>query len=399
MDSKALDAGVHGLKIAHVITRLIVGGAQENTLLSCEGLHARGHEVVLITGPSPGREGTLMERAMAGGYQVILEPNLVRNPSPYCDWSAFCSLKRHVTAIKPDIWHTHSSKAGILGRAAAFGRGPRVVHTIHGLPFHPYQNRAVFHAWAGLERWAARRCDKMVVVADAMRRQALAQHVGQSDQYVTIRSGMEIEKFRFDPIARESVRKRFNIPDSAIVFGTIARLQPLKGHDDILSVARNLIKDIPHIHFMWVGDGIFFDRFSEAIAQHNWQKYFTLTGLVPPEEVGNLISAMDVLIHPSYREGLPRAVPQAMLAGRPTITYDCDGANEICINRMTGVLISPGDRHALEAAVRLLAGDMNLRTELGKTGRELAEKEFRSTDMVDRLEALYQAVISGSKTT
>lgn len=382
------------MRIVHVITRLIVGGAQENTLLTCEGLHARGHEVHLITGPSLGREGTLMERALAGGYRVTVEPDLVRNPSPHHDLAAYRALKTQVSDIKPDIWHTHSSKAGILGRFAAYGRGPIVVHTIHGLPFHPYQRRVVFRTWAGMERAAAKRCDKLVVVADAMRVQALAEGVGKPDQYVTIRSGMEIEKFKFSDAARRDIRGQYSISDESVVFGTIARLQPLKGHQDILNIAPLLIKANPKIHFMWIGDGIFYDRFRQHIHSHNLQNHFTLTGLLPPDQVGRFISAFDVLIHPSYREGLPRAVVQAMLAGVPSITYDCDGASEACIDGQTGVLIKPGDREALQSAVVRLAGNADIRLQMGATGKHLAEKEFSAKDMVQQLEGLYQQLIS-----
>src|SRR5277367_1342141 len=135
------------MKILHIITRLIVGGAQENTLLSCEGLQRRGHDVTLLTGPSPGPEGTLMDRANAGGYRVIVTPHLVRSPHPSHDWAAYREIKRLCRDLKPDVVHTHSSKAGIIGRGAAWKvkqqsahKRPLVVHTIHGLPFHPYQS-------------------------------------------------------------------------------------------------------------------------------------------------------------------------------------------------------------------------------------------------------------------
>ena len=173
------------MRILHIITRLIVGGAQENTLLTCEGLHARGHEVILLTGPSEGAEGSLMQRAEAGGYKVIVTPHLVRSPHPYHDYAAYRGIKRMCKELSPDIVHTHSSKAGILGRAAAWKiktrnakretrNFPLVVHTIHGLPFHPYQNAMTNHLWITLERYAAKRCDAIISVADAMTRQALA---------------------------------------------------------------------------------------------------------------------------------------------------------------------------------------------------------------------------------
>src|ERR1035437_9008715 len=165
------------MKILHVITRLIVGGAQENTLLTCEGLHRRGHEVILLTGPSLGAEGSLMKRAEGGGYQVMVTPHLVRSPHPWRDLAAYREIRRLCREITPDVVHTHSSKAGVVGRAGAGkvkretrSAKPLVMHTIHGLPFHPYQNGVVNWMWVQAERWAARRCDGMICVADAMTR-------------------------------------------------------------------------------------------------------------------------------------------------------------------------------------------------------------------------------------
>ncbi len=382
------------MKIVHVITRLIVGGAQENTLLSCEGLKKRGHDVYLVTGPSPGREGSLMERALAGGYTVILEPHLVRSPHPWHDARAFLSLRKLSAKLRPDIWHTHSSKAGILGRSAVFGRGPVVVHTIHGLPFHPYQSRAAFWLWSTLERYAARRCDKLVVVADAMARQALAQGVGRPEQFVTIHSGMELDKFKNSAHQRQKMRESLKIPADRIVFGTIARLQPLKGHADILKIAPLLVKANPHIHFLWIGDGIFYAKFTADIQHVGLASHFTLTGLLPPDQVGEVLPAMDVVIHPSYREGLPRALPQAMLAGLPTIAYDCDGAGEVCRNEQTGLLIPPGDITALRHAIEHLADNAAQRCAMGEAGRTLAENEFSADDMVLRLDKLYHQLLA-----
>jgi len=383
------------LKIVHVITRLIVGGAQENTLLTCEGLHRRGHEVTLITGPSLGPEGSLMDRANSGGYKVIVLPSLVRNPHPAKDWDAYHCLRKFCRQFKPDIFHTHSSKAGILGRAAASKeKVPAIVHTIHGLPFHPYQSKLVNAAWIFLERWAARRCDSIVCVADAMTRQALAAGVGRPDQFTTVYSGMEIQPFLHPPADKAAVRRQLNIPDGKIVAGTIARLQPLKGHDDLLRIAGPLFLQFPNLHFLWLGDGVFRDRFTQFILDHGWQDRFTLTGLVPPVQVARLLPAMDLLVHPSYREGLPRAVAQAALEVIPSVVYNCDGADEVCIDHQTGRLVPTGDAQALRKAIAELASDASLRTQMGAAGQKMAVSRFDSEVMVDKLSQLYERLQS-----
>ena len=408
------------MRILHIITRLIVGGAQENTLLTCEGLRRRGHEVILLPGPRPGPEGTLMARARAGGYKVMLSPHLVRMPHPWHDPLAYWEIKRICRELQPDIVHTHSSKAGILGRAAAWrvksqnvkrqtpndhgqARGtPVVVHTIHGLPFHPYQNAVARHLWIALERYAARRCDAILCVADAMTRQARAAGVGAErgpDFFTTVYSAMETEPFLNPPVARAEIRAELGIPPDAYVFGTIARLQPLKGHDDLLAHAATLFENVPDAHLLWIGDGIFRPRFEALLREKGWQNRVTLTGLVPPTEVPRLLPAMDALVHPSYREGLARALPQALLAGIPVISYDCDGAAEVCLDPAThptdstGLLVKTGDASALCDAMVRLAADRSAAQAMGGRGRELCRTRFAADTMVTQIEALYRRLV------
>ena len=397
------------LKILHIITRLIVGGAQENTLLTCEGLHAHGHDVTLLTGPSPGPEGSLMDRANNGGYKVLVSPHLVRSPHPTHDLAAYNEIKKLVATTNPDIVHTHSSKAGILGRAAAWHvqqktrnskpetrNSPRILHTIHGLPFHPYQNPLARKLWISLERYAANRCDKIISVADAMTRQALAANIGRPELFTTIYSAMEVEPFLHPGTTRDEVRAKLNIPPTAFVFGTIARLQPLKGHDDLLAYADQLFEKVPNAHLLWIGDGIFRTRFEQLLKEkkrEGWQQRVTLTGLVPPTEVPRLLPAMDALVHPSYREGLARALPQALLAGIPIISYDCDGAAEVCIPGKTGILVKTGDAKTLTSAMIGLAQNPTAATLMGATGRQFALTRFRASTMVDQIESLYKSLL------
>ena len=146
------------MNICHVITRLIIGGAQENTLLTCRGLSERNHQVTLIAGPETGPEGSLWDEARDAGHELIQEDTLRRAVRPVCDMKAFRALRRRFVDIKPDIVHTHSSKAGIIGRAAAAAAGvPIVVHTIHGMSFNRTQRAPVRWFYKRLEKWAARR--------------------------------------------------------------------------------------------------------------------------------------------------------------------------------------------------------------------------------------------------
>jgi len=404
------------MKVVHVITRLILGGAQENTLLTCEGLQRRGHEVVLITGPALGPEGQLFDRARRGGYRVLELNCLRRAINPVHDLPGYLQLKRLLRELDPDIVHTHSAKGGVLGRWAAWalrqeaaqaccgaarrfkaaqvaacGR-PRIIHTIHGLAFHPYQSAALNRFYIAIERAAARRTDVFLSVADAMTRQALAAGIGRPAQFVRVFSGLETRPFLEPPSPERiaQVRGELGIPADTMVIVTVARLFHLKGHEYILESARRLAGRFPQAVWLWVGDGLLRERLERQIAGAGLAERFRLTGLVPPERAAELLHAGDVLVHASLREGLARVLPQALLAGKAVVSFDVDGTREVVTHERTGLLVGPRDVEGLtEAQARLLA-DEELRRRLGQAGRDFCREEFDHERMLDRILQVYQ---------
>jgi len=381
------------MRIMHISTRLIVGGSQENTVLSCEGQAARGHDVSLVYGPIYGPEGSLLSRAeRTGKIELIETPHLVRQISPITDWRCLRDLKKLIRAWKPDVVHTHSSKAGILGRAAAWAlRVPKVVHTIHGLPFHPYQNRLVHALYVRSERFAAKRCHTIVCVADAMRDQALAKGIGTREQYVTVYSGMEVDLFLNPTWPRAEIRAELGFTDDDFVLGTVARLAELKGHDDLLDALGETMRSHPKIKLLWVGDGYWSERLRGRVRDMGLSDRVVTTGLVPPSDIPKWMRAMDAVAHPSYREGLPRAVTQASLSGLPTIVYDLDGAPEVCLHERTGLLVTPADLDGLRDAVVWMMEHPQKRIQMGQAGREFCRHRFDAATMVADLEQVYSS--------
>lgn len=378
------------MRIVHIITRLIIGGAQENTLISCIGQHAAGHDVTLITGPSVGPEGSLMDKAGAAGFKVEVLDVMRRSLLPGKDYATYRHLKKRLRAMKPDVVHTHSSKAGIIGRWAAHHAGcPFVVHTIHGLAFTASTSRLMNAVYRYSEKITAPITDKIVCVADAMRDQSLAADIGKPEQYVTIYSGMDVDTFIHPPVPRETVRRELGLADEHIAVGTVARLFDLKGHDDLLALAPGLCARFPNLRFVWIGDGTLRPRFEQQIAAMNLKDRFILTGLVSPARVPELVGALDIMVHPSRREGLARALPQGALARCPVVTYDVDGNREGLIDGQTGYLIPPFDQSRLADALTKLLADADLRKRFGEAGRAFAQQRFGSQTMVDQLERLY----------
>jgi glycosyltransferase involved in cell wall biosynthesis len=383
------------MRVMHVITRMIIGGAQENTLFNCLDLkQIYGDDVLLVTGPADGPEGDLLQQGRGGDLAVKSIPDLKRAIHPARDYRAYQAIGRLIADFRPDVVHTHSAKGGMLGRRAAWAnRVPAVLHTVHGAPFHPYQSALARQLFRGCEKVAATWCHRMISVADAMTDLMVDAGVAPRDKFVTIYSGMDVQPYLDAHLHRESIRQRYRFADDEIVVGKVARLFHLKGHDDLVTAAATVIKSNPKVRFLLVGDGILRQSLQARIDQLGLSGHFVFTGLVPPAEVPALMAAMDVLVHTSLREGLARALPQALIAGRPVVTYDIDGAREVAINDQTGYLVPPGNVAELASRIGQLAGDPAARARMGATGRQRFTDQFRHETMTRRIRETYQQVL------
>ena len=388
------------LKVTHIITRLVIGGAQENTLATVLGLRQKpGVEVKLISGPTTGPEGSLEPEAAKIPGLLTIVPELVRPVHPLKDFIALRKLEKILREEKPHIVHTHSGKAGILGRLAAKRAGvPVIIHTIHGPSFGKFQNAAANFIFRAAEKKAARATSHFIVVADAMKEQYLAAGIGSPEQYTRIFSGFPLEPFLAAKNDLE-LRKKLGIAPDDFVIGKIARLFRLKGHDDLFAVAPELVRRNPKIKFLLVGDGEWRQKFEQQAENIGLRRHFAFTGLIPPDEVPKHVGIMDALVHLSLREGLPRALPQALAAGKPIVAYDCDGAREICFDGDTGFLIQPGDLKNLATKIILLANDAKLREQFGSRGQNFVRENFSVEKMVDAIYTLYLKLAAAAKMT
>lgn len=324
-------------------------------------------------------------------------PELVRPIHPWKDWIAFRKLTNWFHQKQPSIVHTHSGKAGILGRlAAAQAKVPTIIHTIHGPSFGPFQGPASNWMFRQAERRAGRVTTHFVTVADAMRDQYLAAGIGKMEQYTRIFSGFALEPF-LSSTNDATIRARWGIAAESIVIGKIGRLFELKGHDDLFSIAPVLVARFPEIKFLLVGDGPWRARFEARAKELNLENSFIFTGLVLPSEIPGLVGIMDLLVHLSLREGLPRALPQALAAARPVIAHDCDGAREVCFNGKTGFLVRPNDHETLIRQILLLVSDEPLRRRLGQQGQDFVRERFGVERMVSDLYALYLQLTTDSR--
>jgi len=371
------------MRVTHIITRLVIGGAQENTLATIRGLRQKpGLDVKLISGPTTGPEGSLESDAASVPGLLTTVPELVRPVHPPKDFIALRKLEQLLREQKPDIVHTHSGKAGILGRIAAKRAGvPVIIHHIHGPSFGNFQGALANFVFTAAERHAAKVTDHFFCSAGAMTRLYLAAGIGRPEMYTRIFSGFNLEPF-LNAANDIAFRQQLGLDASHFVIGKVGRIFRLKGHADLVAAFAKILPQVPQARLLLVGDGSLRSDIENQIRTLGLGGKVIFTGLVPPGEVARYVGIMDTLAHLSYREALSRALPQALAAGKPVVTYDFDGADEVCIENETGFLVRTGDIGAAADRLLQLARNPALREKFGRNGRDFVRENFSVDKMV-----------------
>ena len=372
------------MRVTHVITRLVVGGAQENTLGTIRGLLQKpGLEVKLISGPTIGPEGSLAGEAAAIPGLLTIVPELVRAVHPLKDFVALRKLEALLREQKPDLVHTHSGKAGILGRIAARRAGvPLIIHHIHGPSFGNFQGALANFVFTAAERHAAKVTDHFFCSANAMTRLYLAAGIGQPEMFTRIFSGFRLEPF-LNATNDPALRHRLGLEEKHFVIGKIGRLFQLKGHADLIAAFAALLPHAPHARLLFVGDGALRGELENQVRALGLAGKVIFTGLVPPGDVAQYVGIMDCGAHLSRREALSRALPQALAAGKPIVAYDFDGADEVCLENETGFLVRTGDIPTAAQRLQQLISNPALGKQFGQRGQNFVRENFSVEKMVD----------------
>jgi glycosyltransferase involved in cell wall biosynthesis len=381
------------VRVLHLITRLIVGGAQENTIASVERVDPGKYDSHLWCGPQTGLEGSLFQDARERGESPRVLPNLVREISPLRDLAVTLELTRLLRRERFDIVHTHCSKAGIVGRVAARMAGvPHITHTHHGLSFHDRMNPVLRRFFIALERMMAAWTHPMISVSERTTSVGLSAGVGRPEDYRLIRSGIPLTTFGPDAERGAAVRRELGIAEGEVVVGSVGRLTAQKNPLDFVELASGVLASHRNATFLYVGDGPLMDAVAEVIAERGLAERVRLLGL--RTDVPDLLRAMDIFVLTSLWEGLPRVVLQALATGLPVVAYDTAGIMEAVEEGRNGYLVATGDvARMVEHAVRLVS-DAELRGRMGEAAREL-DHAFSEEGMIRDLEALYNEMTSG----
>ena len=374
------------VKVFHVITKLELGGAQKVTLMTLERLPRDRYELGLISGP----EGLLVDWAnRIPSLTRVWNRWLVRELRPLQDALAFLNLWQLFRRERPQIVHTHSAKAGIIGRWAAKLAGvPLVFHTAHGFGFNDFQRPAVRNFYIRLERLTGRITTKLFLVSYANADKAEKCGMVRRGDWVLARDSIAVEQF-LQPRPRRKMLRGWNVPEDKVIVGMVACLKPQKSPEDFVEVAARVLDQTKQAHFVMAGDGELRASVEERIRQRGIADHITLLGWQNEKDMPEIYRNLDVVVLTSLWEGLPCVFSEAMACELPIVATNVDGAREAIIDSENGYLHEPHDIAGMAQSVLKLIADADLRRAMGESGKNRV-MEFDIGTSVDTVESTYQ---------
>ena len=377
-------------RVLHVITRLNVGGVARNVLALTVALRANGFETLIAYGtPEPG------EGEVPPGVEPSIRIAALRRPlDPSADQRAITELTRLITRYRPDVVHTHTAKAGALGRSAARRMGVSgVVHTFHGHVLEGYFPSPANAAFVAAERRLAKRTDRLVAVSVSTRDELLALGIGRPERWCVMPYALDVGPLARTRLERSDARRILGLPDDVPVVGIVGRLVPIKNHDMFLRAAVRIAAERPDAVFAVAGDGEL-RSFLEAEAEQSLGpgrvRFLGWVG-----DLAALYVGLDVIVLTSLNEGTPVALIEAGAAGRPVVSTDVGGVAEVVVEGETGFLVPPEDDEELAVRVLQLLGDSALAARMGETARLSLPERYSADQMGREMAELYREVLAG----
>lgn len=380
------------IKVAHIITKLELGGAQQNTLFTVKNLDRDRFIPILVTG----NDGILLEEALSlDDVKAYLVPQLVREISPIKDLAALYKIFKILKSTTPTIVHTHSSKAGIIGRWAAYLAGvPIIIHSIHGFGFHESQGKVTRRLFIILERLTSLITDRFIAVARENIEKGEGFRIFERGKVSLIRSGIDISRFRDVRVDRGAIKVGLGLNPDLPLVGMVACLKPQKAPVDFIMMADYVHRIFPLVNFIIIGDGELREEIQETITRLNLNDRVVLAGW--RRNIPEIMKSLDIFVLTSRWEGLPKVLLEARAAGLPIVATRVDGAPEVIIDGVNGYLFEPADVKGMaERVTRLLEDPIMART-MGKSGQDLP-KEFDINIMVKEQEDLYKELLAMEK--
>ncbi|MBI2902066.1 MAG: GT4 family glycosyltransferase PelF [Candidatus Methylomirabilis oxyfera] len=382
-------------RICRIIGRLNIGGPAIHAILLAEGLRSRGYETVLVSGQEGPQEGSLRDRAVRKGVAPLFLPELGREVRPGRDLLALYKLVRLLRQQQPEIVHTHTAKAGALGRIAAKIAGiPIVVHTFHGHVMHGYFSHRVTRFFLAIERCLAMASTRILTVSEGLRDELLRLGIGRPDTIEVMPLGLELDGLLRSDVRRGEFRRRLGISPEVPLVGIIARLVPIKDLTTFLEAASGLHRSRPDVRFLIVGDGELRPQLEQQAVAFGLHHCVDFLGW--QRELEPIYADLNLVALSSLNEGTPVSLIEAMAAGLPVVATRVGGVSDLVEHGKTGLLVPPKNPAALSEAMNALLGDPDRGRQMGRLAREAVYPKYSDAALIDRMDRLYSSMIHAS---
>lgn len=384
------------IKVAHVITRLDSGGSAQNTILTLLGLGDSRYRLAMIKGESiesemgdeeRGQVKSSLSRIRKKGIPDFTYSCLIRRINPLLDLRCLIRLFFFFRKERPFIVHTHTSKAGFLGRLSAWlARVPVIVHTPHGHIFWGYYGPLITELFINMERLIAKITDKIICLTEQEKRDHIQFRIERPEKFVTIHSGIDFPVFQKSSFLHGRLRDELGIPNGEPVIGTVGRLVPIKGHEYMIRAFALLMNEFENSWLILVGDGFLGTYLKRLSRELGVSERVVFAGW--RFNVSDFLSFFDIFVFPSLNEGMGRALVEAMAAGKPIVASNVGGISDLVKDRQNGLLFRPGDIDGMAMAMKRLLNNQEMMIDMGKMGRIMAEN-YSVEKMVKRIDDLY----------
>lgn len=380
------------IRVLRIIARLNIGGPAIHATLLTERLDPIRYDSRLVAGREGPQEGNYLDLHGQSVAQLTIVPELGREIQGWADLKALRALLRLMREFRPHIVHTHTAKAGTLGRLAArFARVPVVVHTYHGHVFHGYFSPSKTKIFLAIERWLARGADRLLTVSEQVRRELLDLGIGTPEQLTVLPLGLDLDRFLACEKVRGELRAELGArPDTPLV-GIVARLVPIKRHEWFLAAAAKVVEKYPNCQFLLIGDGERRQELEALVRQLGLTSQVRFLGW--RSDLERIYADLDFVALTSANEGSPVSLIEAMAAGRAVVSTRVGGAPDIVADGTAGLLVPPGDAAALAEAFTTLLADPQRRSHMGQAGRQRVYPAFSAQRLVQDMDQLYASLL------
>lgn len=380
------------VRVCRVIGRLNIGGPAIHAIVLTAGLRARGYDTLLVAGREGPREGSFHDLAVEKGVEPLFLPELGREVRPGRDLVALLKLLRLFRQQRPEIVHTHTAKAGTVGRLAAKLAGvPIIIHTFHGHTFRGYFGRGVTRVFLEIERRLSAVSTKVLTVSEGQRQDLLRLRIGDPEKVVTMPLGLPLDGLLKPDLRKGEIRRRLGVSAEAPLVGVIARLVPIKDHGTFLEAASDLRRSRPNVRFLIVGDGELRTRLEQRARDLGLDGCAHFLGW--QRDLEPIYADLDLVVLSSLNEGTPVSLIEGMAAGLPVVATEVGGVPDLVEHGKTGLLVPPGDSRSLSGAMETLLGDRDRRLEMGRLGREAVYPRYSEGALIDRMDRLYSSLV------